>query len=186
MLHRFLLFHTVTPVGQLCARHTVIRQDCVDRVGHRGDEGAQEVGGNPARGLLVQLGKGKLAGTIDGHEEIQAAFFRLHFGYVDMDITKRIFLKLLLVGLSPSTSGRCLMPWRWTQRCNEERVKPGMLLCRAYSQSSRGSRVCRRNATHIASCSGVSTVERAGFGPIGASCTKVRFFHFAAVFGLMA
>ena len=44
----------------------------------------------------MQLGKGKLAGTIDGHEQIEAAFFRWHFGYVDMDITKRIFLKLFL------------------------------------------------------------------------------------------
>ena len=60
------------------------------------------------------------------------------------------------------------------------------LLCRAYRQSSSGSKVCRRNATHIASCSGVSAVEQGCVGPIGASWTYVRFVHLATVFGLMS
>jgi hypothetical protein len=33
------------------------------------------------------------------------------------------------------------------------------------------------------SSSGVKIVEQGCFGPIGASCTCVRFFHFATVFG---
>jgi hypothetical protein len=95
MLHRVLLFHAITEVGKRCALGAVIRQDCVDLVGRRGDEGAQEVGGGPARGFLMPFGTGQLAGTIDGHEEIQAAF-RLCFGNVDMEIAKWIVLKLFL------------------------------------------------------------------------------------------
>jgi hypothetical protein len=96
MLHRVLLFHTVTEVGKRCALGAEIRQDYVDLVGRRGDEGAQEVGGGPARGLLMPFGTGQLAGTIDGHEEIQAAFLRLRFGNVDMEIAKWIVVKLFL------------------------------------------------------------------------------------------
>ena len=46
----------------------VSRQDRVDLVGHRGDEGAQGVCSEPARRLLMQFGNGELAGTIDGNE----------------------------------------------------------------------------------------------------------------------
>ena len=57
---------------------------------------AQEVGGDPARGLLMQLGKGQRARPVDGHEERQAAFFRLHRSHVAMEVAKRICLKLFL------------------------------------------------------------------------------------------
>ena len=60
-----------------------------------------------------------------------------------------------------------------------------MLLCRAYKQSSNDNSVCRRNVTQTASCSGVNTVECGTFGPMAASWTKRRFFHFATVLGLI-
>ena len=83
---------------QLGERRPVIRQHRVNRVGHRRDEGAQEVGGNPACGLLMPLGKGKLAGAINGHEEIEAAFFRMHLGHVDMEVAEWVLLERLLGG----------------------------------------------------------------------------------------
>ena len=61
MLNFFLLVCTFTEVGQLGERRAVIRQHRVDLVGHGGDERAQDVGSDPAGGLRMQLGKGKLA-----------------------------------------------------------------------------------------------------------------------------
>ena len=37
----------------------------------------------------------------------------------------------------------------------------------------------------IASCSTVSTVDFASFGPVGRSAVEVRFFHLATVFWLI-
>jgi hypothetical protein len=46
----------------------------------------------------------------------------------------------------------------------------------------QGQQGVLRKATTIASSSAVSTVERAVFGPILASCTKARLRHLATVF----
>jgi hypothetical protein len=113
MLNFFLLVCTCTEACQLCERRAVIRQHRVDRVGHGGDERAQEVGSDPACGLRMPLGNSKRARPLDGDEKIEAAFCRMHLGHVNMEVAQRIFLKLLLAGLVPSTSGRRLMPWRW-------------------------------------------------------------------------
>src|SRR5215218_81071 len=83
------------------------------------------------------------------------------------------------------TSGKRLLPCRCRQRCNDERVKCGMLSCKAYRQSSRGSSVCLRKATIAASSSALKIVECVVLGPMAASCTVLRFFHLATVFGLM-
>ena len=60
-----------------------------------------------------------------------------------------------------------------------------MVAWRAYRQSSSGRSVWRRKATMIASCSTVSTLDFASFGPVGRSAVDVRFFHFATVFWLI-
>jgi hypothetical protein len=57
------------------------------------------------------------------------------------------------------------------------------MACKAYRLASRGRRVGLRHATSSAASSGVTTVERGGFGPIGASLTSVRCFPFATVVG---
>src|ERR1700737_1041540 len=67
------------------------------------------------------------------------------------------------------------MPCRCRQRCKDERVRCGMLGCKAYKQSSSGSSVYLRKATTAASSTEVRTVERTSFGPIGASLAKARF-----------
>src|SRR5947207_11761857 len=77
------------------------------------------------------------------------------------------------------------MPCRLRQRCNDDRVRCGIVACSAYRQSSSGNSVCRRNATTIASSSIDSTVELGCFGPVGRSATKLRLRHLATVFGLM-
>jgi hypothetical protein len=77
------------------------------------------------------------------------------------------------------------MPCRCRQLCKDERVRCGMLGCKAYKQSSSGSSVYLRKATTTTSSSFVRTVERTSFGPIGASLAKPRFLHLATVFGLI-
>jgi hypothetical protein len=42
----------------------------------------------------MQLGVGKLAGAIDGNEEIALALFRLYLGNVNMEVANRILLEL--------------------------------------------------------------------------------------------
>jgi hypothetical protein len=73
MLSFLRRFCTSAAVSQRCERRTSIRQHRVDPVWHRRDEGAQAVGGNPTCGLLMPLGNGNLAGTVNGREELQAA-----------------------------------------------------------------------------------------------------------------
>jgi hypothetical protein len=78
-------------VGELNA---VIRQDRVDFIGHGVDEVAQELRRDGLDGLRVQLGIGKLAGAVDGDEQLEFAFFGPHFGDLDGEGADRIGLKL--------------------------------------------------------------------------------------------
>jgi hypothetical protein len=57
---------------------------------------AQEFGCDHLGGPLVQFDIGELAGPIDGHEQVQLAFGRLHLGDVDVEIADRIGLELHL------------------------------------------------------------------------------------------
>jgi hypothetical protein len=57
----------------------------VDGVGHGGHQGVQEVGGDAAGGLAVQLGEGELARAIDGDEEVEPALLGAHLGDVEVD-----------------------------------------------------------------------------------------------------
>jgi len=57
-----------------------------------------------------------------------------------------------------------------------------MVGCNAYRQSSKGNKVCRRNATIIASSSEDKTVDLACRGPVGKSAADSRRFHLAMVF----
>ena len=68
----------------------------MDLVGNRLDEVPQEPGRDHLGGLLVQFGIGELAGAVDGHEEIELAFGRLHLGNVDVEVADRVALELLL------------------------------------------------------------------------------------------
>ena len=71
-------------VGKLDA---IVGEYRVDGVGHSRHEVPQELRGNHLAGLLVQLGVGELGCPIDGDEQAQLAFGRLHLGDVDPRIT---------------------------------------------------------------------------------------------------
>jgi len=68
----------------------------MDPVGHRLDERAQEVTGDPARGFLVQLDKGELGGAIDGDQQVESALRRVDFGDVDVEGAERVGLEFTL------------------------------------------------------------------------------------------
>jgi hypothetical protein len=55
------------PVGELDA--VIRRKYCTDRVGHGGDQVAQEPCGCRLVRIRVQLDMGKFAGTVDGDEQ---------------------------------------------------------------------------------------------------------------------
>ena len=68
----------------------------MDFVGNRRHEGVQKGGGGHAIGFGDQLDEGEFARAVDGDIEMQLAFGGLHFGDVDVEITDRIGLELLL------------------------------------------------------------------------------------------
>jgi hypothetical protein len=94
----------------------------VHLVGHSRDQGAQEVSSNPGCGFLIQLSKGKLAGAIDGDEQIKPPLFYVHMGDFDMGVADRVGLELFFAGLSPVTSGNRLMPRRCRHQCSGEPI----------------------------------------------------------------
>lgn len=91
----------------------------------------QEVTGDPTGGLLVQLDEGELGGAIDGHKQVEAPFLGTHLGNVDVKVAERIALELAFIGRVTVDLRQLREPWRWRQRCREERVRCGMLACRA-------------------------------------------------------
>ncbi len=60
--------------------HFIIGQHCVDFVGNGLDQREQEIGGDPRRGLLMQLDEGKFRRAVDRHEHVEFAFGRANFG----------------------------------------------------------------------------------------------------------
>ena len=50
-------------------------------------------------GLGMEFGEGELGGAVDGNEEVELAFGRLHLGDVEMEVADRIALELLLARL---------------------------------------------------------------------------------------
>jgi hypothetical protein len=74
MVERVLI---ALPVGELDAG---IRPDGVDLVGHGGDAGAPAWCRHGLAGLSGQLGSGKLARAVDGHEQRALACFHADLG----------------------------------------------------------------------------------------------------------
>lgn len=68
----------------------VVRQDGVDFIGHSG----RGLSRFHLAVLEQQLGISKLAGAINGDEQIEFAFFRTHFSNVDMEIADEILSEL--------------------------------------------------------------------------------------------
>jgi len=111
---------------------SVVGEDGVDLVGDGGDQPAQEVPGRAARHLVMQLDEGELRGPVDGDDEVESALRGSNFGEVDMEIADRIGLEFArLSEASPSTWGSREIPWRLRHRCRDERVRCGMVGCKA-------------------------------------------------------
>jgi hypothetical protein len=60
----------------------------------------------------MQLDKGKLGPTVDGHEEVELALLGSDLGDVDVEEADGERLNLERCGLLPSVSGSRLMPCR--------------------------------------------------------------------------
>lgn len=74
--------------------------------------------------LRVQLGRGQLAGTVSGHQQIPLAFCRLHLGEIKVQVAQGSSSNgASLVCASAPPGGRQLTPWRCKQRCRAERLK---------------------------------------------------------------
>ena len=107
---------------------SVVGKNRVNPVRDSLDQPAQEICGVASRDRLAELDKGELRGPVDRDEEIELALGGSNLGDIDMEIADRIGLELpLRERLSPSTSGSLEIPWRCKQRCNDERVKWGIV-----------------------------------------------------------
>ena len=63
----------------------IIGQHDADLVRHGFDKVPQEITCSFAKGFAMKLDEGEFARAINGHEEIEPAFRRLHFGNVDVN-----------------------------------------------------------------------------------------------------
>ncbi len=126
----------------------------------------------------------------------QVTLFCLHFSDIDVDIANGIFLELLLHQLLPFDLGQAAdLPA--AGRCHDvagndagKSVSDVGSWLAGHTGNRPGATRCvcdlpaaGRNATTIASSASDKLVERGCFGPIFASWTKSRRFHFATVFG---
>ena len=68
----------------------------MDLVGSCLDQGFEKSHGDARGRLLVQFGEGELGGSVDRHEQVELAFFGADLGDVDVEVTDRIGLELLL------------------------------------------------------------------------------------------
>jgi hypothetical protein len=82
-------------------------------------------------GFFEESGKGKLRSAIDGDEEIEFAFFCPDLGDVDVEEADRVGLEFLLGCFFAFDFGNREMPWRCRQRWSDERVRCGIVACRA-------------------------------------------------------
>ena len=72
-------------------------------------------------------------------------------------------------------------PCRWKPRYREERVECRSDGCKALPPSSSTCRMCRRDATTIASVSSLRTIDRVSFDPVLRSPTVCSLRHLATV-----
>lgn len=94
--HDLYIFRGPAITGWIGEVGPVVSQYGVDFVGNGLRQRPEEVTGNASGCLLNKLGKGELGSPVDGYEEIEPAFSRMHLGNVDVKIADRIALELLL------------------------------------------------------------------------------------------
>ena len=92
---------------QIPELNTVVRQQFMHFVRNLFQDPPQKVDGDSLGGLRVQLGKGQLAGAVNGHEQIPLAFCRLHLGEIEVQVAQGLVLKRRWVAppLRPGAGG---------------------------------------------------------------------------------
>ena len=93
--------------------NTVISEDGVNFIGDGIDQVSQEPSCHQFPSLIVELSEGEFGCPVHGHEEIELPLFGSDLGNIDVEIADGVLFESLFAGLSPSTSGSRLMPWRW-------------------------------------------------------------------------
>ena len=96
--------------------HALVRQHGMHFIRQLLEHASLEFGRHDAFGAGMQFRKRHLAGTVNGHKEVLAAFFGLNPGKVDVQIADGVVLELLFRRALPVfAQGGRLMPWRWKQ-----------------------------------------------------------------------
>lgn len=88
---RFVVF----PISDL---DPVIGQNDMDAIGHGRDQMTEELCGGRFRGAWMQLRIGELRGAVDGHEWAELSCFGPHFGEINVEVSERVPLELVLLG----------------------------------------------------------------------------------------
>ena len=109
----------------------VIGEHDFDLVGDGFDELLKERSRHRRIGHFKKAGKGDLRCSIDGDKQIELAFHGSNFRNIDMKKPIGYCLNLVLEALVPSTSGRRDMKRLCKHRCNDERVRCGIVGCKA-------------------------------------------------------
>lgn len=171
----------VAIAGLLSELGSIVGENCVDLVGYCLKQVLQDLPSCLAIGFLYELGHRELAGSVNRDKEIELAFLGPDLCDVDMEITNGAALERLPLGLVAFDvrQPRSAMPLQTTMQRRARQVRdrwlqsieavlrykrsPGPFASRL---NSSGSRVCRLNATTIASSSSLRMVERGSFGPV--------------------
>jgi hypothetical protein len=74
----------------------IVGEHGVHLVRRRRDQRAQKVSSDLSCGFLMKLSESELAGAINGHEQVEPSFLRVHLGDVDVEVADGISLKPLL------------------------------------------------------------------------------------------
>ena len=83
-------------VGELNA---IISEHRVDLIRHSGHQVPEELSRDHVVGVCMQLGIGQFACSSDGDKQAKLAFFRAHFGNIDVEVADWIALERFLLWL---------------------------------------------------------------------------------------
>ena len=88
-----------TVLRQIGELDSVVGEHGVDAIRNGFDECFEEGCGRLHIGLFNEFDHSELRGPVDGHEEVELALGRSHFGQIDMEEADRIDVEPLLPGL---------------------------------------------------------------------------------------
>jgi hypothetical protein len=88
-----------TVLRQIGELDSVVGEHSVDVIRNGSDECFEEGSCRLHIGLFNEFDHSELRGPVDGHEEVELAFGRSHFGQIDVEEADRIDVELLLPGL---------------------------------------------------------------------------------------